>query len=131
MQTRKLQNSLSSQRIIKTLSNTIILFIECLKIAGNRSALYYWLNLKKDSADIYTEFCIIQVYDESEAIQMKAMTLKLEAKDIVFDFCYIINNSNSPYVIIMSRMSFRVNLHSIVAWMSRNSLLEAGAIFEV
>ena len=32
---------------------TIILFIECLKIAGNRSALYYWLNLKKDSADMY------------------------------------------------------------------------------
>ena len=26
---------------------------------------------------------------------------------------------------------FRVNLHSIVAWMSRNSLLETGAIFEV
>ena len=27
----------------------------------------------------------------------------------------------------MSRTPFRVNLHSIVAWMSRNSLLEAGA----
>ena len=35
-------------------------------------------------------------------------------------------------VIIISRMSFRVNLHSIAfAWMSRNSLLEAGAISEV
>ena len=35
------------------------------------------------------------------------------------------------YVIIMSRTRFRVNLHSIVAWMSRKSLLETGAIFEV
>ena len=31
------------------------------------------------------------------------------------------------YVLIMSRTHFRVNPHSIVAWMSRNSLLEAGA----
>ena len=30
------------------------------------------------------------------------------------------------YVIIMSRTRFRVNPHSIVARMSRNSLLEAG-----
>ena len=30
------------------------------------------------------------------------------------------------YVLVMSRTRFRVNPHSIVAWMSRNSLLEAG-----
>ena len=35
------------------------------------------------------------------------------------------------YVLIMSRTHFRVNLHSIVAWMSRNSLFETGAITEV
>ena len=35
------------------------------------------------------------------------------------------------YVIIISRTRFRVNPHYIVAWMSRNSLLETGAIFEV
>ena len=32
---------------------------------------------------------------------------------------------------IMSRTRFRVNLHSTVAWMSRNSLLEAGVKSEV
>ena len=31
------------------------------------------------------------------------------------------------YVLAMSRTRFRVNRHSIVAWMSRSSLLEAGA----
>ena len=31
------------------------------------------------------------------------------------------------YVLVISRTCFRVNPHSIVAWMSRNSLLEAGA----
>ena len=31
----------------------------------------------------------------------------------------------------MSGTVFRMNLHSIVAWMSRNSLLETGAISEV
>ena len=35
------------------------------------------------------------------------------------------------YVIIMSRARFRVNLHSIVAWVSRNSLFEAGPISDV
>ena len=35
------------------------------------------------------------------------------------------------YVLIMSRTRFRVNPHSIVAWMSSNSLLETGAISEV
>ena len=35
------------------------------------------------------------------------------------------------YVIIMSRPRFRVNLHSIVAWMSRNSFFETGTISEV
>ena len=35
------------------------------------------------------------------------------------------------HVIIMSRTRFRVNPHSIVAWMSRNSLLEAGTKSEV
>ena len=34
------------------------------------------------------------------------------------------------YVIITSRTRFRVNLHSIVAWISRNSLLETDAISE-
>ena len=35
------------------------------------------------------------------------------------------------YVIIMSRKHFRVNLHSIFAWMSINYLLEKGAKSEV
>ena len=30
------------------------------------------------------------------------------------------------YVLVMSRTRFRVNPHSLVAWMSRNSLLETG-----
>ena len=39
--------------------------------------------------------------------------------------------ANWLYVLIMSRKRFRVNPHSIVARMSRNSLLEAGAKSEV
>ena len=31
------------------------------------------------------------------------------------------------YVLVMSSARFRVNPHFIIAWMSRNSLLEAGA----
>ena len=34
----------------------------------------------------------------------------------------------SLYVLIMSRTRFRVNLHSIVAWMLRNSWLKTGAV---
>ena len=35
------------------------------------------------------------------------------------------------YVLVMSHTHFRVNLHSIVAWISRNSLLEESAKSEV
>ena len=35
------------------------------------------------------------------------------------------------YVLIMSHIQFRVNPHSIVAWMSRNSLLQTGTLSEV
>ena len=35
------------------------------------------------------------------------------------------------YVLVMSRTRFRVNPHSIVSWMSRNSLLKAGVKSEV
>ena len=38
-----------------------------------------------------------------------------------------INMRNSMYVLVTSRTRFRVNPHSIVAWMSRNSLIEACA----
>ena len=39
--------------------------------------------------------------------------------------------SNWLYVPDLSRTRFRMNPHSIVAWMSRNFLLEAGAKSEV
>ena len=35
------------------------------------------------------------------------------------------------YVLVMPRTRFKVNPHSIVAWMSKKSLLEAGAKSEV
>ena len=35
------------------------------------------------------------------------------------------------FVLVMSRTRFRVNSHSIMAWMPRNSLLEAGPKSEV
>ena len=38
------------------------------------------------------------------------------------------STQSSLYVIIMSRLRLRVNLHSIAAWMSKNSLLEKVAI---
>ena len=35
------------------------------------------------------------------------------------------------YVLIMSRTRFRVNPHSIITWLSRNSLLKTGPISEL
>ena len=37
----------------------------------------------------------------------------------------------SLYVIILSRMHFRVNSHSIATSMSKNKLVEGGAKFEI
>ena len=41
------------------------------------------------------------------------------------------NNLHCTYVLIMSYTLFRMNSHYIMAWMSRNALLETGAISEV
>ena len=38
-----------------------------------------------------------------------------------------LEESRKRYVLVMSRTRLRVNPHSIVAWMSRNSLLEVNA----
>ena len=35
------------------------------------------------------------------------------------------------YVLVMSHMRLRVNLHSVVAWMSRNSLLKTDMISDI
>ena len=49
--------------------------------------------------------------------------------DLWCDYLFVMFIFN--YVIIMLRRRFRVNLHFIVAWMSRNSLLKTGEISEV
>ena len=51
--------------------------------------------------------------------------------NLMCSFVDIPNLDTWQYVLAMSRMRLRVNPHSIVAWMSRNSLLEAGAKSEV
>ena len=43
----------------------------------------------------------------------------------------MVSLTNWPYVIIMLHTRFRVNLHSIFAWISRNALLKIGVISEV
>ena len=47
-----------------------------------------------------------------------------------YEICSLIKTPKRLYVIIMSRTRFRVNLYSIVVWMSRNSWLKTGAISE-
>ena len=47
------------------------------------------------------------------------------------NWCNSMDSYFRLYVLVMSRTFFRVNPHSIVAWMSRNTLLEAGAKPEV
>ena len=58
----------------------------------------------------------------------------------ILTIIYLFQNTNSIFsteteiwlfVLIMSRTHFGVNPHSIVAWMSRNSLLETDAMSEV
>ena len=44
---------------------------------------------------------------------------------------HAINFKSCNIIIIRSQMHFRVNPHSIITWMSRNSLLEAGTKSEV
>ena len=52
---------------------------------------------------------------------------------LVRRICTIVENSDvrKKHVLVMSRTRFRVNPHSIVALMSRKSLLKAGAKSEV
>ena len=61
----------------------------------------------------YKEFrnCIFSLSRNETSYERKKMAIEIQ-------------ENMRLYVIIMSRTRFRVNLHSIVAWMSRNSLLE-------
>ena len=45
-------------------------------------------------------------------------------------FYFVLDMTDILYVLVMSRTRLRVNSHSIVAWMSRNSLLESDAKFK-
>ena len=44
---------------------------------------------------------------------------------------YFLNNEKSLYALIMSHTRFRLNLYSVVAWISRSSLLETVMISEI
>ena len=75
----------------------------------NRSILKLNAKNKPPSSEVYLEPC-------------QTSTMELFTNDTIINWLYIL---------IMSRTHFRVNLHSIVAWMSRNSLVEAGTKSEV
>ena len=57
--------------------------------------------------------------------------IKMIITTVIITIIIIIMIIMRLYIIIMSRRRFRVNLHSIVVSMSRNSLLETGAISEI
>ena len=86
----------------------------------------YWLTI-----DIFYYLCIFNTDHLEHATQHR--TLNHLAKLAMIElFCeYLSGRCIWLYVIIMSRKGLRVNLHSIVAWMSKNSLLKTGAISEV
>ena len=56
---------------------------------------------------------------------------RLPFKNILGCFLIKISVTAWLYVLIMSQMCFRVNLHSLVAIISRNSFLRTGAISQV
>ena len=62
--------------------------------------------------------------------QVYSQTCKMPIFKIVKDKHLSVKIAVQLYVLIMSRTRFRVNPYSIVAWKSRNFLLETGAICE-
>ena len=78
--------------------------------------IYFWL-----------EVCHIFLWIS----KLKRIKLTLNNYRFCFFFFarYQVNRLYCLHVIIMSHTRFRVYLHSIVIWMSRNFLLETGAIF--
>ena len=58
-------------------------------------------------------------------IKVVSKTIENEAKEQKGGFLGVLLGT---YVIIMSRIRFRINICSIVAWMSKNLLLKESAI---
>ena len=85
----------------------IMLFLIC-----NFDVLYLW-------RDSYMKFCQFWFF------------FFIFSLNLIRSFVDIPNLDIWQYVLVMSRKRFRVNPHSIVAWMSKNSLLEAVAKSEV
>ena len=64
----------------------------------------------------------------------KRVTIVNQTVTIMNHCCYYFDGPwklKAQYVIIMSRMYLRVNMHSVVPLMSKNDFLETGAISEV
>ena len=56
--------------------------------------------------------------------------VKINTKMNVKDYKWMLIMDSSDCVIMMSHTRFRVNLVCVVAWMSKNALLEIGTISE-
>ena len=63
---------------------------------------------------------------QQKVFQIHTVKLKLQKEKLNWN-----TNSHGLYALIMSRTHFRVDLHSIVVWMLRKSLLETDAISEI
>ena len=93
--------------------------------------------LNEDFANIWDWFVdskLIVHFDKEKTMSIfftsKRKIKKLQKLDIIYNNIRI-KQYSWLLVVIMSRTRLRVNLHSMVAWMSRNSLLEKGTISEV
>ena len=85
-----------------------------------------------------TKWCVISPFHvvwgawDSVAMRDMPLTKKVDMKRMQVNVLKnIATMTRRLCVLIMSHTHFRVNLHSVVAWLSRNSLLETGVISEV
>ena len=94
------------------------------------STLYSCLNVKKLLTQSRREIWSLSDWNwtRSQNHLIHKRTLNYLAKLSKWLSCVV---STYLYVLVTSRMRFKVNPQFIVAWMSRNSLLEAGGKFEV
>ena len=98
--------------------------------------LLKWANKKCKNFNIYTVY-FFKKNKEKHLDLDKLFFYICAPKKSWYDLQFLIYRvrqteiGNCDSVLVMSRTHFRVNLHSIVVWMSRNPLLEAGAKSEV
>ena len=105
-------------------------FVKCSFVSVFLSACLCCLTVEPIMLFLICNFDVLYLWRDSYEV-LSILIFFIFSLNLIRSFVDIPNLDIWQYVLVLSRTRFRVNPYSVVAWMSKNSLLEAVAKSEV